>query len=80
MTSDALAMISRLSPLVFTACTIEVAGPTQGFVGIGTGHTTPDNLLDVLGGDIDLETATRSYMIRDSSVLWHKSNSVVQIS
>ena len=45
---------------------------TNGFVGIGT--PTPNNLLDVDGGDIDVNTSTRSYMIADKPVLWHKGN------
>lgn len=50
------------------------AGPFQGFVGIGQNFLTPNNLLDVDGGDIDVNTAIRSYMIADRSVLWHKGS------
>jgi trimeric autotransporter adhesin len=45
---------------------------SNGFVGIGT--PTPNNLLDVDGGDIDVNTNTKSYMIGDRQVLWHKGN------
>jgi len=44
----------------------------KGFVGIGTSYINPNNLLDVNGGDIDVNTPQRSYMIGDQSVLWHK--------
>jgi hypothetical protein len=44
----------------------------SGFVGIGTGFSNPNNLLDVNGGDIDVNTSNRSYMIADQSILWHK--------
>ncbi|HAD33633.1 MAG TPA: hypothetical protein DCF44_03920 [Chitinophagaceae bacterium] len=50
------------------------AGPFQGFVGIGQNFLTPNNLLDVDGGDIDINTPVRSYMIADRSVLWHKGD------
>jgi len=51
---------------------VGLGGPTQGFVGIGTSHTTPDNLLDVFADDIDVNAPRRSYMIADQQVLWHK--------
>jgi len=51
---------------------VGLAGPNQGFVGIGTSYTAPNNLLDINGGDIDVNTAQRSYMIADQQVLWHK--------
>jgi hypothetical protein len=46
----------------------------NGSVGIGNGFNNPNNLLDVNGGDIDINTAQKSYMIADSSVLWHKGS------
>lgn len=45
-----------------------------GYVGIGLNYLTPDNLLDVDGGDIDVNTITRGYMINDNYVLWHNGN------
>lgn len=50
------------------------SGPNQGFVGIGANYATPNNLLDVNGGDIDVNTATRSYMLNNQSILWHKGS------
>jgi len=46
---------------------------SNGFVGIGI--TTPNQRLDVSGGNINLNTITRSYMIGNLPVLWHKGNS-----
>ena len=45
---------------------------TNGFVGIGI--TAPNNLLDVNGGDIDVNTPARGYMIGDQFVLRHKGD------
>ncbi len=53
-----------------------VGGATTGFVGIGTGFTTPLDLLDVKGGDIDVNTTTFGYKIADQYVVWHKGNPV----
>jgi hypothetical protein len=44
-----------------------------GFVGVGTNFTNPNNLLDVDGGDIDVNTPSNGYMIGDNYVLWNKS-------
>jgi hypothetical protein len=44
----------------------------SGFVGIGTNYLTPNNLLDVRGGDIDIETSTNGYMIGNNYMLRHK--------
>jgi hypothetical protein len=44
----------------------------SGFVGIGT--ATPSELLQVSGGNIDVNTATNSYMINGEPVLWHNGN------
>jgi hypothetical protein len=47
-----------------------VSTPLTGF-GINT--ETPNNMLDVNNGDIDVNTATRGYMIGDQYVLRHKN-------
>lgn len=45
----------------------------NGNTGIGSGgFINPNNRLDVDAGDIDVNTRQRSYMIGDTSVLWHK--------
>ncbi len=43
-----------------------------GNVGIGT--SGPSELLQVLGGNIDVNTSTNSYMIHQDPVLWHNGN------
>jgi len=48
-------------------------GAMQGFVGIGDNFTNPNNLLDVNGGDIDVNTPNRGYMIGDNYVLRHNA-------
>ncbi len=45
--------------------------PSSGNVGIGTG-VSPSKLLQVAGGDIDLNTSSKSYMIAGNPVLWQK--------
>ena len=40
--------------------------------GMGVNTETPDNMLDVNGGDIDVNTPQKSYMIGDTTVLWYK--------
>ncbi len=40
-----------------------------GYFGLGT--SSPAHLLDVSGGDIDISTSTRTYMISGNPVLWH---------
>lgn len=42
-----------------------------GFVGIGLGFAAPNFLLDVNGGDINVNSANRGYRIASSYVLWH---------
>ncbi len=46
--------------------------PATGNVGIG--NLTPGSLLEVKGGNIDVNTTTQSYMINGKSILWHKGN------
>ncbi len=46
----------------------------QGEVGIGLAHISPNDLLDVSGGDIDVATSTSSYKLGDLPVLWHKGS------
>lgn len=45
---------------------------SQPLWGMGVNTETPNNMLDVNGGDIDVNTATRGYMIGDQYVLRHK--------
>lgn len=47
-------------------------GATTGFVGIGIGN--PTQLLQVLGGNIDISTNTKAYMIDGVPILWHNNN------
>jgi hypothetical protein len=51
-------------------------GTNQMLLQNGTGNLgiggVPNNKLDVFNGDIDVNTANRSYMIADQQVLWHK--------
>ena len=53
---------------------------TNGFVAIGSGFTTPNYLLDVKGGDIDIVSNTQGFRIggtgstNDSYVLWFNGN------
>jgi hypothetical protein len=42
---------------------------------IGIGTTTPGQLLQVSGGNIDVKTATKGYMIADTLALWQPTNS-----
>ena len=51
-----------------------VLGTNPHFVGVGTGFTTPTQLLDVSGGNIDALTPNTGYMINDNYVLWHNGN------
>jgi hypothetical protein len=44
-----------------------------GLIAVGPGFQTPNNMLDVDQGHIDVNTATMSYKIDNQSVLWHKS-------
>ncbi len=44
----------------------------SGNVGIGLNFLTPNHLLDVRGGDINVQTINRGYMINNNYVLWHK--------
>jgi len=48
------------------------SGATTGFVGIGNNFSTPNFLLDVNGGDINVKTNTNAYRLGDSIVLQHK--------
>lgn len=57
-----------------TLANVKMTINNNGNVGIGTGFINPNNKLDVDGGDIDVNTPQRSYMISDTSVLWHKGN------
>lgn len=45
---------------------------TQPLIAMGVNTETPNNILDVNGGDIDVNTSTRGYMIGDQYVLRHK--------
>jgi hypothetical protein len=45
---------------------------SQPLWGMGVNTETPNNMLDVHGGDIDVNTATNGYMIGDQYVLRHK--------
>lgn len=47
---------------------------SQPLWGMGVNTETPNNMLDVNGGDIDVNTAARGYMIADQYVLYHKGN------
>ena len=44
---------------------------TTGLVGIGSGFTTPNFLLDVDGGDIDVNTIINAYRLNKRPFLWH---------
>ncbi len=46
--------------------------PGPGNVGIGT--LTPVNLLEVVGGDINVSTSSRAYLIAGQRILWHDGN------
>jgi hypothetical protein len=46
----------------------------NGFVGIGTNYFTPNNLLDVNRGDINVVTAPRGYRLNNNYILRHKGN------
>jgi len=46
--------------------------PATGSVGIGT--TSPTELLQVVGGHIDLNSDDRAYMINRQPVLWYNTN------
>lgn len=41
-------------------------------LGVGVNTITPNDMLDVEGGDIDVNTGTRGYKIGNNYVLWHK--------
>ncbi len=49
-------------------------GPTAGFIGIGANYLTPINLLDVNGGNINVQTITNSYKLNNRDILWHKGD------
>ncbi|MCX6250966.1 MAG: tail fiber domain-containing protein [Bacteroidetes bacterium] len=66
---------NNLQPLNFKTNSFQrmTIRSNNGFVGIGLNFTTPNNLLDVRGGDIDVLTANRGYMINNKYVLWHNN-------
>ncbi|MCW3071318.1 MAG: hypothetical protein JWO44_1208 [Bacteroidetes bacterium] len=49
------------------------AGATQGFVGIGNAFSTPNQLLTLNAGNLNLQTATTGYMINNVMTLWRGS-------
>lgn len=58
----------------FTSNTRRMTITPTGFVKIGPNFTPPDNLLDVVGGDIDVHTPVNGYKIGNNFVLWHKGD------
>jgi hypothetical protein len=48
--------------------------PTAAGSQVGIGTTTPSQYLQVVGGNIDVNTANQSYMISGFQVLWHNGD------
>ena len=67
-----LKTLSNLSIDFYTNATQKATILGNGNVGIGT--TIPTQLLQVLGGSIDVNTITNGYMINNNMVLWHNGN------
>ncbi len=64
--------LMRVSTNIFTVTGgFKFAAP---LVAMGVNTETPNNMLDVAGGDIDINTPTFGYMIGDQYVLRHKGN------
>lgn len=51
--------------------------PFAGFVGIGAGFITPNQLLTVNGGNINVNTATNGYMIGNVMTMWRGQNGII---
>jgi hypothetical protein len=64
--------LMRVSTNIFTVTGgFKFAAP---LVAMGVNTEVPNNMLDVEGGDIDVNTPTFGYMIGDQHVLWHKGS------